>query len=372
MKKNLFFPIGLTGCILIVASCQQPEAAKETSDYTLCADTILVKPNSKLAGKLKNEVVKEQSYRLQLLTAGTVKAIPTQYAEIAPPFSGRITKSYLKLGMRTTPETPLFEVSSPDFITAQKIFFQEKSQLQLAEKTLKRQQDLTAHGVGTQKDMEEAKTAYEVEKKEYENAVIGIKIFKADPDQLVLGQPLVVRSAIAGQVIENKVVLGQFIKNDATSVATVAELSKVWVAGQIKEKDIRFIHELDECSIQIAALPEKQVKGKVYHVNDMVDEDTRSVQVLIECNNADRTLKPGMYVTVDFDNAPSQVVLIPTTAVLQMNDESFVFTEPAPGKYVKRKIETANTDHDQVVIKSGLKPGDRILTSGGFYLLDAK
>jgi cobalt-zinc-cadmium efflux system membrane fusion protein len=187
MKKNLFFPIGFTGCIFLMAACHQPEAAKKASDYTLSGDTIQVTPNSKLAGKLKNEVVKEQSYRLQLLTAGTVKAIPTQYAEIAPPFSGRITKSYLKLGMRTTPETPLFEVSSPDFITAQKIFFQEKSQLQLAERTLKRQQDLIAHGVGTQKDMEEAKTAYEVEKKEYENAVIGIKVFKADPASVGAG-----------------------------------------------------------------------------------------------------------------------------------------------------------------------------------------
>jgi cobalt-zinc-cadmium efflux system membrane fusion protein len=371
MKKILFFPIWI-GCLFLLASCHQNETAKETSDYTLSGDTILIAPKSKLANKLKTDVVAERAYRLQLQTAGTVKAIPTQYAEIAPPFSGRITKSYLRLGMHTTPETPLFEVSSPDFITAQKIFFQEKAQLQQAEKTLKRQEDLMAHGVGTQKDMEEAKTAYDVELKEYENAVIGIKIFKADPDRLVLGQPLVVRSPITGQVLENKVVLGQFIKNDASSVATVAELSKVWVAGQIKEKDIHFIHELDGCTIETAALPEKLIKGKVYHVNDMVDEDTRSVQVLIECNNTDRTLKPGMYVTVDFVNAPTQALLIPTSAVLQMNDESFVFVEAAPNKYVKRKIETANTDHDQVVIKSGLKPGDQIVTSGGFYLLDDK
>ena len=83
-------------------------------------------------------------------------------------------------------------------------------------------------------------------------------------------------------------------------------------------------------------------------MNDMVDEDTRSVQVLIECNNADHTLKPGMYVTVDFVNAPTQAILIPTAALLQRNDESFVYTEPSPGKYVKRKIETAGTDHEQV------------------------
>lgn len=257
-------------------------------------------------------------------------------------------------------------------MTAQKIFFQEKSEMQQAEKTLNRQKDLMANGVGTQKDLEEAQTAYEVQKKEYENAIIAIKIFKADPDNLALGQSLVVRSPIAGEIIDNKIVVGKFITDNAASVAIVAELSKVWVAGQVKEKDIRFIHELDECNIEIPAIPEKHIKGKVYHVNEFVDEDTRSVEVLVECDNTDHTLKPGMYVTVNFINAPTSAILVPATAILQKNDESFVFVEVAADKYLKRKIETANSDNGRVVIKSGLQNGDRVITEGGFYLSEAK
>jgi cobalt-zinc-cadmium efflux system membrane fusion protein len=244
--------------------------------------------------------------------------------------------------------------------------------MQLAEKTLKRQQDLITNGVGTQKDLEEAQTAYDVAKKEYENAVIGIKIFKADPDNLALGQPLIVKAPIVGEIVDNKIVVGQFIKDEAGSVATVAELSKVWVVGQIKEKDIRFIHELDECSIEIAALPEKHIRGRVYHVNEIVDEATRSVQILIECDNKDHTLKPGMYVTVDFINAPTSAILIPSKAVLQANDQSYVFVEAAPGKFIKRKIEEGGTENNKIVIKSGLNEGERIISEGGFYLLNAK
>lgn len=372
INRRLMRSTLLAGSVLFIVSCHSTHTETDPTNYTLAGDTICIPANSNLKDKLKIAAVQGEQYQLQLLTAGTVKAIPTQYAEIAPPFQGRVTKSYLRLGMRTTSETPLFEITSPDFMTAQKIFFQEKSQMQQAERTLKRQQDLIANGVGTQKDLEEAQTAYDVEKKEYENAVIGIKIFKADPDKLSLGQSLVVHAPITGEVIENKVVLGQFIKDDATSVATVAELSKVWVVGQVKEKDIRFIHELDQCNIEIAALPEKHIKGKVYHVNDIVNEDTRSVEVLIEVNNADHTLKPGMYVTVDFVDAPTKAILIPTKSLLQMNDASFVFIETAPGKYIKRKVETAGTQGDRVVIKSGLNDGDKIIADGGFYLLDAK
>ncbi|MBS1598387.1 MAG: efflux RND transporter periplasmic adaptor subunit [Bacteroidetes bacterium] len=355
-----------------LVACHSAQPERDTNNYKLQGDTIIIPENSNLKSKLIVSAVQKEPYRLQMLTAGTVKAIPTQYAEIAPPFAGRVLKSYVRLGMKVTPETSLFEISSPDFITAQKTFFQEKSQMLLAEKTLKRQQDLISNGVGTQKDLEEAQTAYEVAKKEYENAVIGIKIFKADPDNLVLGQPLVVKAPITGEIIDNKIVVGKFINDNASSVAIVAELSKVWVAGQIKEKDIRFIHELDECNIEIAALPEKHIKGKVYHVNEIVDEDTRSVQVLIECDNKDHTLKPGMYVTVDFINAPTSAILIPAKAVMQANDESFVFVEVSSDKYLKRKIEPEGSENSKIVIKSGLNENERIISEGGFYLLNAK
>lgn len=372
MIKKAFAPVLLAGLYCLIASCQEQQEEKGTDSYTLQGDTISIPASANLRVKLKIAIVQSEPYRLQMLTAGTVKAIPTQYAEIAPPFSGRVTRSYLHLGMKTTPETPLFEISSPDFIAAQKIFFQEKSQLEQSRRNLQRQQDLVAHGVGTQKDLEEAQTAYEVEKKEFENATVGIKIFKADPDKLSLGQALVVRSPISGEVVENKVVLGQFIKDDAASVATVADLSRIWIAGQVKEKDIRFIHELDECNISIPALPEKQIKGKVYHVNEIVDEATRSVEVLIAANNADHTLKPGMYVTADFSNAPVTAILIPAKSILQMDEASFVFVEVSPGRYIKRKVVTGGTADERVLIRSGLHPGEKIIVDGGFYLLDAQ
>lgn len=370
--KQLIITVIIALTVLMISCGYKKTAATEVDSYQLNGDTISIPEHSNLKAKLKIITVQSEPYRLQTITEGVVKVIPTQFAEVAPPFAGRVTKSYLRLGMKTTPETPLFEISSPDFITAQKVFFQERSQMQQAERTLKRQRDLQANGVGAQKDLEEAHTAYEVEKKEYENALLGIKIFKADPEHLSLGQALVVRSPIAGEVIENKVVLGQFIKDDAASVATVAEMSTVWIAGQVKEKDIRFIHENDACSIEVAALPEKHLRGKVYHINEVIDEDTRSIQVLIGVNNSDHTLKPGMYVTVNFMEAPSPAILIPVKALFQMNDASFVFLKTPSGQYIRRKVETNGTDQDRVVIKSGLNSGDIIVSEGGAYLLEAK
>jgi cobalt-zinc-cadmium efflux system membrane fusion protein len=374
LNRKLEYPNIIISFMIITffTACNDKKAVTENENYSLKGDTIIVSATSTIAPKLKLETVKNEPYQLELITAGTVKAIPNFYAEIAPPFSGRVTKVYLKLGMKTQAGTPLFEMVSPDFIDAQKNFFQAKSAYQVAKLSLKRQQDLKSNGVGSQKDLEEAETNFEVNEKEYQNAIASLKIFGVNVNKLVFGQPLVITSPIAGEIITNEVVMGQYIKADDAPKAKVADLKKVWVAGQVKEKDIRFIHELDGAEIQVASYPDKKITGKIYHVDEMVDEATRSVQVLIECANNDHALKPGMYVTVKFIDTPENTLFVPAKAVLQFNDKSFVLVQITKGKYARRYVETGISSKGKIAILSGLNPNETIINEGAFYLLEAK
>jgi cobalt-zinc-cadmium efflux system membrane fusion protein len=102
----------------------------------------------------------------------------------------------------------------------------------------------------------------------------------------------------------------------------------------------------------------------------MLDEETRSVQVYIECDNADHSLKPGMYVSVRFIEQPKENILIPSTAVFQKEEESFVFVDAGNGRYVKRDVKITGTGSGRLLMKSGLKPGERIVSEGGYFLLD--
>ncbi|MCS6808000.1 MAG: efflux RND transporter periplasmic adaptor subunit [Candidatus Kapabacteria bacterium] len=336
-------------------------------------DTVFIPEHSIVAQKLRTMILSEESFRFEMISAGRVKAIPNLYAEIAPPFSGRVTKVYLKLGMKTRPGTPLFEIVSPEFIEAQKLFFQAKAELQAAQLKLRRQQDLKANGVGSEREFEEAEAEYAVEEKDYQNAVAALKVFGVDVNNLVFGQPLVITSPIHGEVIDNEIVNGHYIKAEDPPHAKVAELSKVWVVGMVKEKDIRFLYQIDSAEIFVAAYPGRVIVGKIYHINELVDEETRSVQVLVECQNADRALKPGMYVTVKFIDKPTRALFVPAKAVLQLDDKSFVFVQTAKGEYVRRFVETGVTDSQgRIQILSGLRAGEVVLSDGAFYLLEAK
>ncbi|WP_161596803.1 efflux RND transporter periplasmic adaptor subunit [Chitinophaga vietnamensis] len=362
------------GCcaVLLAASCNQKPAPAGSADYELHGDTIRLKHGSPLEARLRTATVEASPYRLQLLTAGIVKAIPNNYAEIAPPFSGRVLKSFMRLGEQVNEGAPLFEISSPDFIAAQKAWFQAKQLFDLATTARRRQQDLLQHGVGAQKDFDEATANAAVQQKEFENAQAALQIYKVDPKQMVLGQPLTVRAPIHGEVIDNRLVTGQFIKSDGGPVAIVAELSKVWIAGQVREKDIRFIRENDDVTVDLAALPDLRIKGKIFHIGRIVDETTRAIEVLMVCDNPGHQLKPGMYANVHFIDPPQTQIRVPATAIMQQENSGYVFVEAAPGAWCRRKVTTGETDSTQVIITGGLQPGEKIITQGGFYLSEIK
>jgi cobalt-zinc-cadmium efflux system membrane fusion protein len=352
-------------------ACQQPIHNEAQKDYSVHGDTVIVEKDSPLSTKIKTTILIEEPYQNKITTAGLVKAIPTQFAQIAPPFSGRVTKSYMTLGQKVSQGSPLFEISSADFIDFQKAFFQSKSDYQLALQTLNRQKDLLENGVGTKKDLEEAQNQLEVSTQEYKNAAQAIKIFNVDPKRMTLGQNLLVRSPIAGQIIENKLITGQYLKEDTEPLAIVAELSKVWVVAQVKEKDIIHIQTNDQVDIQVSAYPDLNLSGKIFHIQDLINDETRAIEVLIESDNPQLLLKQGMYVTIRFQNQEVNRIILPEKAVLQDENNAFVYIQSSKNKYIKRKIKIAATENNKVIVESGININEIVVSEGGYYLLNA-
>ncbi len=362
----LFFGIAL------LVSCRNITKEDTGSSTESLPDSILTVSNPGLESKIKVIRIIPEPYCKKIITSGVVKAIPNNYAAIASPFSGRITRSFVCLGQKVDVGSPVFEISSPVFFEAGKAFYQAKQEMLLAEKNLKRQQDLLKNGVGTQKDLDEAEVNFELTKRDYENSIASLKVYHVNSDELVLGQPLIVRSPIRGEIVENNIVIGQYLREDADPVAIVAELSSIWVIGQLKEKDITLVHESDEAEIRLTGMADTPIKGTVFHIGEILDEDTRSVQVYVLSKNNDRVMKPGMFVTTTFSESPENVIMIPSGSLFQAEQSSFVFLRLSNNKYLRRTVDASSADSNRVIIRSGLNAGDEIVTEGGILLTDLK
>lgn len=359
--------------VLLLSSCDSGSGkATDIVAVSIINDVITVSDGSPIMEKIKSEKVNKTPYRASFSTSGVVQAIPTSYAEIATPFAGRVVQSFVRLGQSVERGTPLFEISSPTFFETGKAYFSSKQEMEQALNSLNREKDLFANRVGVAKDVEEAQVNYELKRQEYENALSALKVFQVDPGQMKLGEPLIVRSPISGRVISNKIVIGQYIKEDTDPLVVVADLNKVWVIAHVKEKDIMLIDDSQEVNITLSASPDCDIKGKIYHISEMLDQSTRSVEVIIECDNRDRQMKPFMYGTVRLTDRMTDAIVVPTSAILQQEDSCYVLVAEGGRKFRKTAVSVASSTGDQSVITDGLNEGDEIVTEGAFYLLDAK
>ena len=153
-KKNL--QILLICGVLLVTACKSKSKEEQQSGYRMEGDTVQITDRF-LSEKIKVTEARLEPYSKEVITSGVVRPIPTRYACIASPFAGRVTKSYIQIGQQVNRRTPLFEISSPDFTTAQKEYFQALSLRELSKKDLKRKEDLIKNGVSSQKELEEAR-----------------------------------------------------------------------------------------------------------------------------------------------------------------------------------------------------------------------
>lgn len=363
--------ITLAGCFcILLASCKNNNPSNATADVSYRGDTVFVSEQAAINSKIKLQAVELKNYSAEFYTTGTVKAVAGQMAEIAPLFDGRVAKSFVQLGQKVNIGTPLFELYSAEFSETVKDYFQSLQTKKTKELNLQRQKDLVKNGVGVVRELEEAEADYEVALKDYENAVSNLRMLNINPDEISMGQALKVVSPIAGEVVQTNMVIGQYVKSDAEPLAIVADLSKVWVVAQVKEKNVGSINRDDKVEIRCDANPDQLIIGHVSHISELLDEETRSVQVLVLCDNAERKLKPGMFTNIHFINAPRESIVVPSTAIMQNGDDAYVLVQEGSGKYIRRSVKTATANSHETLIIEGLNVGDTIVAEGGIYLME--
>ena len=359
-------------CLPFIVACGDNKTTEDITDLIFTGDTLFVKENSPVLEQIKVQHAELQDFSAEFRTVGTVRPVAGKLAEIAPPFAGRIVKSNVRLGQKVSVGTSIFELSSSEFNEAVKEYFAAQSANEVVQRNYNRQKELAANGVASQRDLDEAQSEANIAQQEFEQAKAGLRIFNVNVgDGLApspqTGQPLNVISPISGEIIKYNITIGGYAKEDSEPLVVVADLSKVWVAALVKEKYFGAIKEGDRVEVFTDAHPNKIIWGTIYYIGEMLDEETRSLEVIVECNNADRELKLGMFCETHFLSAPTKAIILPATAIMQEQENDFVSIEIGKGKFVRRKVEVESIKRNQVRIISGVSEGENVVVEGGVY-----
>jgi len=176
---------------------------------------------------------------------------------------------------------------------------------------------------------------------------------------------------VNGIVLEKDVVEGQRFA-PGLRLYRLADLSTVWVEGELFEQDLQFVQEGSQAHIEVAAYPGVHLMGRVSFVYPTVDESSRTNRVRLTVANPDLRLKPGMYATVYFDvRIGDDVVGVPVDAIVATGERNLVFHRHEDGSLHPHEVVLGARAGGLVQVLAGLEEGDVIVASANF-LVDAE
>lgn len=369
--------LGVAADRLIVASPRildaprpQEAGAHAQSAFTRVGNRIIVPEMSPLRTLLGVAAPTLKDVARTLVLPAVVEADPSRTVRVMPPVTGRVTELKVQLGGRVTQGQELAVIDSSDLAQAYADIEKARSTVTLTRKALDRQMALEKAGGAAIKDREQAQSDHaqavaELDRAEARLRAIGISADQREPSRL-----LSVKAPVSGSVIDLQVAPGAFLNDANAAMMTIANLDKVWVTASVPEKDIAVVFPGQTVKVIFRSYPDDVFNGKVLFVSDVVEADTRRNKVRIAFDNPDRILKPNMFADASFEAPAVPRLMVPTSALLMTNDTTSVFVEVSEWAFERRNVEIAYQEGAAVAIKSGLRPGERVVVKGGVRLND--
>jgi Cu(I)/Ag(I) efflux system membrane fusion protein len=290
--------------------------------------------------------------------SGRVEADERRIATIAPKFEGYVERLLVNAtGQNVAKGEPLFEVYSPELVSAQ------------------REYAIAVQGLQKMKDGGEALAGM---KQLADASLARLRNWDLSPseiDALVrtgeAKRTVTMRSPVTGVVTEKKAVQGmRFMPGDA--LYQVTDLSRVWVLADVPEQDIGMIRNGAKATVRLAAYPAQAFEGPITYVYPTLRAETRTVPVRIELANPRQLLKPAMFARVEVEvgrGAPALVV--PDSAVIDSGTRRIVLVQRGEGLFEPREVTLGARSENYVEVLGGVKEGERIVVAANF-LIDAE
>ena len=176
---------------------------------------------------------------------------------------------------------------------------------------------------------------------------------------------------VSGIVLEKDVVEGQRVTPGAR-LYRIADLSTVWVEGEVFEQDLQFVDVGSQAHIEVTAYPGEHMMGTVSFVYPIVEVASRTNRVRVSVPNPGLRFKPGMFATVFFEVAAIRdEIAVPLEAVIVTGERNLVFVRDETGLLMPHEVVLGARAGDLVQILSGLAEGETIVASANF-LIDAE
>jgi len=353
-RSTLFTFAGALLVLLPIIACRRKEAPPQTAT-----------PKEQV---VETVTVHRQAIASQLFLPARIIAIPTDLVHIYPLISGRVLSLTILPGQEVRKGQTIGTLQSRDAAQARSDFEKAKIEAARADLQLSRAKELLQHGVMAQRDYDDLKALDDSDHSELERARQALHLLGFSENNTSDIVPIT--APISGVVLDVGTGPGELQRSldNATPIATIANIDSVWVVGDLYPRDQSAIHVGEAADITVGGYPGMTLQGPIQNISDAVDPVSLTLKVRVVLPNSGHRLKPQMYANMKVTGKAQSVIEVPATAVIQNGHDVFVFVETSPGKYAHRNVTLGPTHADSDAIVHGLNDGDRVVTTGAELL----
>ncbi len=374
MKKTNPAPlIAATLCAAILMACHEAPAPKvEPPTPIVQNNQIRFAPNH------------PQLALLSISAASSTKAISIELPaklvwnedhtqRLYASFAGRVASIKADIGQSVTTGQPLAVLASPEFGVAQAETAKARTDLAVTQKALARQRELFDAGIIARKELDGAEADAARAGAESQRAEAKTKLYGGASTGGV-NQQLTLGSTLSGVVVERNINPGQELRPDQSGVGVpplfvVTDPSSLWVQIDARESDIGSLKPGNSFEIAVPSLGGQVFQAVVKAAGDFIDPATRTIKVRGLVANPHRLLKSEMLVTARITRQMADgSVSVPAGAALLYGAKHQVFVQGAAGTFEPREVELAYEGSKTVVVSSGLKAGEQVVSENTLLL----
>jgi len=362
----------------------QPEHVHEESESGP-GETVALTPEALRNADIKTLDVELRPLKEWLEATGVVEPDLNQVARVRSLGRGIVRRVFVRPGDRVEAGQTLFEydnIELGELLGEYKALLSQKGKLEargrLSEQSVERARNLVAAQALAQKELEiriaeqrEAQAELDAHAANL-NAVAGKLVrFGMSPDRLMSAGASSISSVKApqsGVILDFQIAPGEVLWTDQ-EVMTIANLGRVWVIASVYERDLGRVKTGQTAEISFVTFPDRTFSGRITQVAQRLDPETRTAKVRVEVENRDKQLRLEMFGAVRLPTQDPRVVpAIPETALQQVDGKNAVFVQTKAQEFQRREVELGHKADGWVEVTHGLKPGERVVTQGSFYL----
>ena len=353
---------------LALAACDSKEVKDPLPQPTVEQHSVLIFPKGSPQLSQIISVPVEPRREVALRFNGRLVWNEDRTVRVFAPFGGRVQSIAVRPGDRVKAGQTLAVLSAPDLGVAQADARKAENDLALAQKNLERIRELAEAGVAPAKDLQAAQGEVARTRAERERALAKLKLYgKTD----TVDQQLALRSPVAGAVVERNLNPGQELRTDSQGdkpLFVVSDPSHLWFLLDVSEQDIGRVKPGTEVKLATTSLGDDRVTGRIQHIADLVDPQTRTVKVRGAVDNADERLKAEMFTVAELRVPAPGGYLVPSRAIYLRGEQYFVFVDEGHGRYARHAIVPGPISDGYQTVLGGIAASDKVVVDGNLLL----